>query len=404
MSKMVDIYVGRQPIFDTSMKVYAYELLFRGGSEQNHAVILGGDSASAQVMMNVFGDLGLKEVVGDHRAFINFTEGLLLRENRPFFPKKQAVIEVLENVKVTPKLIAALRSLREDGYLIALDDYVFNPELNALLEFADIIKVDILEVGPKRMIEHVGKLKAQGKRLLAEKVETREQFEFCRKLGFDYFQGYFFAKPKIIKGQRLPTNKLTVLELLASVYDPDIDMHVLSDIISKDVSLSQKLLKFASTIGDAPMPIKSIHDAVMRFGLDRLKSWSSMLVLSGVDDKPVELFMTSLIRAKFCELVGAKVGDVSKDSYFTIGLFSTLDAVMDTALEELLAQMKFDTTLTAALVKGEGNLGLVLTAAKALEKGKTDFTMPPNVSATEMSKFYLEAMQFAESIDLGGLG
>jgi len=401
MSKLVDIYVGRQPIFDTSMKVYAYELLFRNGGENNHAVVVGGDAASAQVMMNVFGEMGIKEVVGEHKAFINFTEGLLLRENMPFFPRKQAVIEVLEDVKVTPKLISSLKKLREAGYTIALDDYVFNPELEVLEEFADIIKVDILLVGPKKMATHVQKLKDKGIRLLAEKVETREQFDFCRKIGFDYFQGYFFAKPKIIKGQRLPNNKLTLVQLLSSVYDPDINMDILTDIISKDVTLSQKLLKFASTVGENPVAVKSIRDAVMRFGLDRLKSWSSMLVLSGVDDKPVELFTTSLARAKFCELVGAKIGDQSKDAYFTVGLFSTLDALMDNDLADLLSQMSFDEALKAALLEGKGNLGLVLNAVKGLEMGQTDFTLPENISATELSKFYLEALQFAESIDLG---
>lgn len=403
MSRMVDIYVGRQPIFNRSMKVFAYELLFRGGGEQNHAVVVGGDSASAQVMMNVFGDLGLKEVVGEHKAFINFTEGLLLRENRPFFPRRQSVIEVLEDVKVSPKLISSLKALKEEGYTIALDDYVFNPDLEVLEAYADIIKVDILEVGPKRMIEHVGKLKAKGILLLAEKVETREQFEFCQKIGFDYFQGYFFAKPKIIKGQRLPNNKLTVLELLASVYDPDIDMTLLSKIISKDVSLSQKLLKFASTIGSTAMPINSIHDAVMRFGLDRLKSWTSMLVLSGVDDKPIELFRTSLVRAKFCELVGEKVGGISKDTFFTVGLFSTLDAVMDQSLEDLLAEIQFEDSLKQALLKNSGVLGSALNTVKCMERGDVEFTHPGDLSAGDLSQIYLQAMEFAESVDLSGV-
>lgn len=400
MSQLVDIFVGRQPIFDDSMRVFAYELLFRSGSEQNHAVILGGDAASAQVMMNVFGDLGLQEVVGEHKAFINFTEGLLLRENRPFFPRKQVVIEVLEDVKVSPRLIAALKDLREAGFTIALDDYVFNPALEVLEAYADIIKIDILAVGPKRLIEHVGKLKAKGVRVLAEKVETREQFEFCKRIGFDYFQGYFFAKPKIIKGQSLPANKVTVLQLLASVYDPDIDMNLLGKIISKDVALSQKLMKFASSTSGGRFELTSIHDAVMRFGLERLKSWSSMLVLSGVDDKPVELFTTSLIRAKFCELVGAKVGDMSRDTYFTVGLFSTLDAVMDVALAELLAQMKFDQRINQALLEKNGSLGVTLQAVIAMERGEVNFALPKGLSGTDLTKFYLEAMQFADSIKL----
>jgi EAL and modified HD-GYP domain-containing signal transduction protein len=272
VSQLIDIYVGRQPIFNRKMEVVAYELLFRGNTQDNHAMIIGGDAASAQVMMNVFGEMGLSEVLGEHKGFINFTEGLLLREYQPFFPRKKVVIEVLEDVKVTPQLIASLTKLKEMGFTIALDDYIFNPELIPLERFADIIKVEILAVGPKQLVEHTKRLKAQGIKLLAEKVETREQFEFCLKLGFDYFQGYFFAKPKIIEGKRLPNNKLTILELLSNVYDPDVYMHSLSKIISKDVSLSQKLLKFVAETSGPDVQIASIHDAVLRFGLNRLKS------------------------------------------------------------------------------------------------------------------------------------
>ncbi|MEA1987626.1 MAG: EAL domain-containing protein [Pseudomonadota bacterium] len=401
MSQLIDIFVGRQPIFNRDMEVIAYELLFRGNTQDNHAMIIGGDAASAQVMMNVFGEMGLTEVLGEHKGFINFTEGLLLREYQPFFPRKKVVIEVLEDVKVTPQLIASLTKLKALGFTIALDDYIFNPELLPLERFADIIKVEILAVGPKQLVEHSKRLKAQGIQLLAEKVETREQFEFCLKLGFDYFQGYFFARPKIIEGKRLPNNKLTMLDLLANVYNPDVDMHKLSEIIGKDVALSQKLLKFVAETSDGCVQISSIHDAVLRFGLNRLKSWASMLVLSGVDDKPLELFTTSLVRAKFCELVGERVGRFSKDSYFTVGLFSCLDAVMDTELSVLLEKLGLDAAVHSALLNQDGELGQALNIVKGIELGKTDFSLPDNLSASEASALYLQAMQFAESIDLG---
>lgn len=400
MSKLVDIYLGRQPIFNSSMKVYAYELLFRANTEDNHATILGGDNATAQVMMNLFGDMGFSNVVGDHRAFINFTEGMLLRENRPFFPKRQVVIEVLENIEPTEQLMEALQTLRKDGFKIALDDYAFADNYRALEGYADIIKVDILEAGPKKMKENVPRLKEKGLLVLAEKVETREQFEFCEKIGCDYFQGYFFSKPKIIQGKSLPANKLAVLQLLSGVYDPDIDMHKLSDLISHDVSMSQKLLKMASISGGNHV-ITSIHDVVLRFGLKRLQSWASVLVLSSVDDKPSELMVTSLIRAKFCELVGEKVRDFSKDSYFTVGLFSTLDAVMDAPLADLLVELHFDPKIKQALTDQHGSLGVALGAVKSMEQGQTDFELPEGVSASDLSRMYLQAMEFTNQIDLG---
>lgn len=398
MANLVDVFVGRQPIFTTDMELFAYELLFRSNQENNAAVILGGDSASANVMLSAFGDIGLCEVVGDKKAFINFTEGLLSPEYESFFPRKQIVIEVLEDIKVTPALLHTLRVLKDKGFTIALDDYVFNPELEPLEEFADIIKVDILDVGARALIEHSAKLRAKGIRLLAEKVETQNQFEYCKKLGFELFQGYFFAKPKIIQGKRLPANKLAILDLLANVYDPDVDMRKLSESISKDVVLSQKLLRFASQSAGGRFEIASIHDAVMRFGLERLKSWSSMLALSGIDDKPLELFVTSLTRARFCELVGSKLGQHSRDTYFTVGLFSSLDALMDSGMETLLANMTLAQPVERALLNYEGQLGRVLSIVKSLEQGQTDFELPGELSATDLSMMYLQAMQFSESV------
>lgn len=398
MNELINIYIGRQPIFNRNLEVIAYELLFRGNTENNYAMILGQDTASAQVMMNIFGEMGVAEVLGKHKGFINFTEGLLLKDYQPFFPKKKVVIEVLEDVQVTSELIDALKILKGQGFKIALDDYVFNPELEVLESFADYIKVDILEVGPKALVEHSKRLKSKGIKLLAEKVETRKQYEFCMKLGFDLFQGYFFAKPVIIEGKRLPQNKLTTLELLASVYDPDVDMNKLSKIIGKDISLSQKLLKFVAETSGPELRISSIHDAVLRFGLNRLKSWASMLVLSGVDDKPFELFITSLTRAKFCELVAERMGKNRTESYFTVGLFSCLDAVMDSNLETLLGKLGLEDSLEKALLKEEGEHGLVLALVKGLEKGRTDMNLPDDMNASEVSSCYLEAMKFAENI------
>ncbi|MCF6346021.1 MAG: EAL domain-containing protein [Thiomicrorhabdus sp.] len=400
MQKAIDIYIGRQPIFNNQMKVIAYELLFRSNSESNHAMILGGDVASAQVMMNAFGDIGLSEILGEHqKAFINFTEGLLLEEYQDFYPRNKIVIEVLEDVEVTSRLMKSLTLLKTKGYVIALDDYIFSPELEALEQFSEIIKVDLLDVELSKLEAHIERIKSQGIRLLAEKVETQAQYEYCQSLGFDYFQGYFFAKPNIIEGKRLPNNKLTLLDLLAKVYDPDIDMSVLSAVISKDMGLSQKLLRFLSETASNKQPIDSIHDAVLRFGLKRLQGWTSMLVLSGVEDKPIELFVTALIRAKFCELLGEKLGGASKDAYFIVGLFSCLDAVMDAKLSDLVEKLGLEEDIQQGILGYKGKLGCSLKIVKSLESGQVGFEMPEGVSATDLSQLYLQAMQFAEQLE-----
>lgn len=399
MSQLIDIFIGRQPILDANSNLYAYELLFRNHHSHNEADVVGADTATAQVIMNAFGDMGLKDIAGEQKVFLNFTEGLLLRKNLNLFPPKQVVLEVLEDIKVSPPLLRALAELRKQGFTIALDDYIFNPELKPLEDYADLIKVDILEVGAEKLAKHTAELKAKGIKLLAEKVETLEQFEFCKKIGFEYFQGYFFAKPSIIKGQRLPLNKLTVLELLSNVYDPFVDLTKLSQIITQDITLSQKLLKFFAENIDSSVPIHSVHDGVMRFGLERLQSWASMLALSGLDDKPIALYKMALTRAKFCELLGARIGGDKPERFFTVGLFSKLDALMDTELQELLQQMKLDDGLISALTSKEiTKLNHPLCIIKELEMGSTKFAIPENINGQEISNMYLQAMQFAEKV------
>jgi EAL and modified HD-GYP domain-containing signal transduction protein len=398
MSTLLDVFVGRQPIFNKDLGVYAYELLFRSGDQSNHAVILGGDSATAQVVLNAFMEIGLSNLVGEHKAFLNFTEGFLLRENIPLFPRAQLVIEVLETVKPTPAVIKAVEHLRGLGYTIALDDFFYTDEYKPLVALADIIKIDILDVGAKNLASHIRSIRATNERvrLLAEKVETREQFEYCKSLGMDYFQVYFFAKPQIIKGHRLPSNKMAILNLLASVYDPDVDMSDLAAIVGRDVGLSHKLLSFVKTYpGNQDIQINSIKDAVLRFGLQKLQSWVSVLVLSGMDDKPHELFNTALIRARFMELLAEKGKCAMRDTYFMVGLFSCLDALMDTAMIEALAAMTITDEAKLALTTNEGIMGQALSCALAIERGDIAKTTFLDINPGDISALYMQAMVWA---------
>ncbi|MBE0494705.1 MAG: EAL domain-containing protein, partial [Thiomicrospira sp.] len=214
---MIDFFIGRQPIFDSDINLYAYALLFRLNAQDNQANIDNADQASAQVILSGLGDLGLKNIAGDHKVFINFSDTLLVQEGQPFFNPRQVVIELLEEHIVTPALINTLKQLRHQGFTIALDDHQFNSEHQVLENYADIIKIDIQKHDLTTIEPHLRKLKAKGLKLLAEKVETYQQVKECDALGFDYFQGYFFARPQIIQGQRLPANKLSVLQLLSKI-------------------------------------------------------------------------------------------------------------------------------------------------------------------------------------------
>jgi EAL and modified HD-GYP domain-containing signal transduction protein len=403
MSAAIDVFIGRQPILHRNGELFAYELLFRGGQMGDGTEMVSGDSASAQVMLHALGDIGLRDIAGPHKVFINFTESLLLKAYQPLFPPRQVAIEVLESVIVTDHLIRSISSLRNRGYTIVLDDYVYSPNVARLLPHADIVKIDILALSEDELIQHAHSLKRKGVKLLAEKVETREQFSVCRDLGFDYFQGYFFARPNIIKGQRLPVNKLSLLELLAKIHKEDVELREFSHIVSADVSLSQKLLKFLALNERAPYPIKSVHEGVIRFGLTRLKSWVSMLALAGIDDKPVELFRLALTRAKFCELLGNQIGGYSPDSYFTVGLFSLLDSVLDMNLEDAVEALSLETPMRNALL-GQDDTGLsqVLLLTKNYESGDLPTVLQAPLTPRMLSQFYLQSMAFAESV-FGGV-
>jgi EAL and modified HD-GYP domain-containing signal transduction protein len=399
MDNLVDFYIGRQPIFDSDINLCAYALLFRRNATDNEAQFTNSDQASAQLILNALGEIGLKNLAGDHKVFINFSDTLLIQEGEPFFSPRNVIIELLEEHTITPALIQTLKHLRHKGYTIALDDHQFNPEMRPLEDYADIIKVDIQKHQLNDVKDELARLKSKGLKLLAEKVETYEQVKQCDALGFDYFQGYFFAKPQIIHGQRLPDNKISVLQLLSKIYQPNINLTDLSKIITHDVSLSQKLLTFISQNVPSKYPITSIHNAVLRCGLDHLRNWAGLVALSSMTDKPAELFYLALTRAKFCELVSEYIQDPPKETYFTVGLFSVLDALMDRPLDEILEQLGLDDDhmLEALMEQTHSPLCLTLKAVKALELGQLDFERPKNVPLTELTKRYLYAIQYAQN-------
>jgi len=372
-SQSSNVYVGRQPIFNRELQVYAYELLFRSGDHQDAGSVTGDDSATAQVIVNTFANIGLSNLVGQHKAFLNFTEHFLLAESSSIFPINQVVIELLETIQPTDVVMSAVRSLRDKGYIIALDDFFYTDEFKPLIALAHIIKIDILAVGIRQLPQHIEAIRAANKsvHLLAEKVETRAQFELCKALGMDYFQGYFFARTQIVKGHALASNKLAILNLLASVYDPDIDMGELAEIIGHDVGLTHKLLAFVRSYpGNETIQINSIKDAVLRFGLQKLQSWVSILVLAGKDDKTPELFRTALIRARFVQLLAECTNLSQRESFFMVGLFSCLDALMDADMPSLMATMPLHASIKGALIEKSGVMGEALSCVLAIEQEK----------------------------------
>jgi c-di-GMP-related signal transduction protein len=380
-----NVFIARQPIFNRDLLVTGYELLFRGANE-NVAIISDHDEATSTVVMNAFTEIGLDNVVGDRRAWINVSRDFLLEGFARTLPRTRVVLELLENQYVDGALLEALEDHRAHGYEIALDDFAGNKEMLAVLPHVDIVKVDLLGRDPAAVAEDYQRLAGHGLTILAEKVETREEYDRCLELGFDMFQGYFFCKPERMEAQGVAPNKLSMLQLVAALQDPRIEIAELETLVSRDIALSYRLLRYInSAFFGLRREVDSISRALMLLGIANVKRWATLSIFAGVDEKPRELIETALVRARFCELAG----DGNKDQLFTLGLFSVVDALMDAPMEDVLSSMPFPDEMRAALIGHSGPKGELLATAVSFERGTF---APPN---EQFATAYLEAIEWA---------
>ena len=370
----MDVYVARQPIFTKKLDVYAYELLFRVGKE-NVYIDIDGDRATSSVITDSFLVIGMDSLTRGKKAFINFTQNLLMDETATILPKDSIVIEILEDVKPSKGVITACRKLKELGYILALDDFVFDTKFVPLIELATIIKIDIKLSGEDEVRALIKKYSTQGIRFLAEKVETQEEFESVVNMGYTYFQGYFFSKPVIISSKEIPDNKLNQLNILQEINRPEIDFNEIEKVIKRDVSISYKLLRFInSAFFGFNTEIHSIKQALVLLGIREFKKWVSLIVLRGLGgDKPEELLVSSVVRARFCELI-AQEGDLKNRSsdLFFMGIFSMIDTFMNRPMEEILEKLPLSEDINGALLGDEGHLRDFFELVLAYEKGDWD--------------------------------
>lgn len=393
---MQDIFIGRQPIFDRDLQVYAYELLFRSGTE-NRAGEFDGDQATSQVIVNAFIEIGLDQIVGDQPAFINLTRSFVTSSAPLPFPKDRVVLEVLEDIHPDAEVVAGARALAAQGYTLALDDFVFNENLRPLIELAHIVKIDLMSLSRAELDEHVRMLRGYPVKLLAEKIETQEEFEHCKALGFDYFQGYFLSRPNVVQSQQLPPNRLAVLQLLSKLQNPDVDAGEIEGLISHDIALSYKLLRYINSAFFAlPRKIDSIRQAVVYLGTQSIKTWVTLLVVAGLGNKPAELVIQAMQRAKMCELLAQTAKRPHTEAYFTVGLFSLLEALMDTPLPKILESLPFTEDIRAALLKQEGPYGEALTCVIAYEKGDFNRAWFDRLAPSQMTDAYLASARWAD--------
>ncbi len=395
---MPDLFVGRQPIFDRSLEVYGYELLYRS-YQSAEAGVTDGDQATTQVILNTFSQLGLESLVsGEKKAFINATRNFLVGKIPIPFPPARVVLEVLEDIIIDQELIDSLASLSKQGFLIALDDVTSVEQIAPLLNLAQIIKIDLMGLPRNRLVEVVARLRPYRQRLklLAEKVETQEELEFCRRLGFDYFQGYFLCKPSVVKGKRMDSTRLVLMRTLAKIQDPKSDFHSLGNLVTQDVALSYKVLKLVnSSYYGLSKTITAIDQAVALIGMNQLRGWLTLLLMASIDNKPHELTAIAMTRAKMCELLAHSLRQGESESFFLVGLFSLLDAMMDLPMQEALANLPLSEDVVTGLLRHEGLTGETLEMVLAYEQGDWDKLLQTQLSPDVIQKNYLEAIRWA---------
>lgn len=369
MGQESHVLLARQPIYNTELEIAAYELLFRSHTHSEGADFTCGDKATSQVILNAFGEAGLESICGQHPAYINFTKKLIL-ELPPFDPK-QFVIEILEDIEVDNALIKALNYAKSQGAKLALDDFILNHNSAPLLHLVDIVKIDVLSLS-KQQIERFAKVFIPRKMtLLAEKVETHEMYEFCKGLGFEFFQGYFLSKPQNIEGKVIPDNKLVVLRLLKEIQDPEVTAAQLTETLSQDPQMGYKLLKLVNSAAFARIQkCTSLQQAISLLGFNHIRSWVILIALGTLEDKPLALRQTSLERAILCQKLGEKIGEFSIFDYYTVGLFSLLDAFIDRPILEIIKSLKLPPAMVKALMNNQGSLGLALETAKCFQEGR----------------------------------
>lgn len=366
--------VARQPIFDRRGRVVAYELLFRGG-DADEAAPPGerpdDDVASARVLVDCLMELGLDRVVGGRRAYVNVGESFLVHRLALALPSERVTLEILETVNPTPDVLSALGELRAAGYEIALDDFVHDAETRAFLPFADVVKVEVMTRGDDELRTLLAELRPYGATLLAEKVETEADHRRCLELGFELFQGYFFARPAPVEGQTMRAGPLATLRLAALVQSPDLDLDRIEAEIHKDAALGYRLLRHLNSAFFAlPRPVRSIRDALVMLDEVSVRRWATVVVLAGLTGKPPELLVLALVRARTCELVAGSLREGSPEEAFVTGLLSVADALADAPIVETLAQLPLTPRLRAAILEGKGVEGQILRAVQAFERGE----------------------------------
>ena len=401
----MEVYVGRQPIFDRHSNVFGYELLYRR-SMNNFYEGVDGNQATRDLIYNAFFAMQIEDLTEGKVGFINFTDAMVRDLVPEILPKEQLVIEILENSIVDQDLIQACIRLKEKGYILALDDFVLNPSFEPLLELVDIIKIEFPNVSLETQRNLIKKHKHKI-RFLAERLETREEYNVALQMGYDYFQGFFFSKPVIYKQNDIGVLNTSILNIIHQLRTLDPDYNRIAQAVELDVGLSYKVIRLSNTISfGARYSIRSVRQALVRIGILELRRWFNVLLLKDLQQvENHELIKQSLVRAHLMENL-AQYCEAKEQSldYLLTGMFSSIDVLLSKPMEEVLMGMPLVDTVKAALLGEENDLKHVLNFVKryeAMDINPETFDFPlGKIDLESFNGFYIEALRWIKQMEL----
>lgn len=398
------VFIGRQPILNRNQLIIGYELLFRHSAGASAAVIVDDLKASSRVLMNTVSDMGTQWLLGDKLAFINVNEEFLHSDLLQLLVPQRTVLEVLETVTPSAAVIKQLNVLRAQGFKIALDDYVHTPANATLLPCAHYVKFDVMAQGLDNCAPLVSLLKSMSIRIVAEKVETREEFEQCKELGFDLFQGYYFAKPETLSTRVINPVVQTVLNLL-NLVQKEADIQELEAAIKHDPALAFKLMRYINSAGFGfAHEILSIRHALAILGVKQLYRFLTLLLITATDkDTSAALVKTAITRGRLAELLGSEHFDqTGRDNLFIIGIFSLLDVMLDMPMAQVLEKLMLPEPINEALLRKSGVYGPFLQLTEAYESEDVSkiekLASKLNYTPSKLNDCHFEALAWAENL------
>ncbi len=403
------LFLGRQPILDREQRLYAYELLFRSGSQDNTATVTDGVAATATVIANAFAELGVEAALGNCRGFINVDQEFLFSDMLELLPRHSVVLEILETVKPTPAVIDRCRALKAGGFTLALDDVVeFTTEYDELLTLVDIIKIDIQALNRVQLIQLTLQLRPKGKTLLAEKVDSREQMEHCLSLGFSLFQGYFFARPTIIAGRRLDHSQLSLMKLMGLLL-ADADTGKIEAALKSEPGLTVNLLRMSNSVASGMTGrISSLNQAITLLGRRQLQRWLQLLLFAS--GKPNTdnnaLLLMAATRGRLMELLAEELrpGDGGfADQAFMVGIMSLMPALVGLPIRDIVTPLPIADSVKAALCDGQGILSTLLGITECSENGDLSglaerLAQHPELAANALNRAQTAALAWAGTL------